>query len=421
MALMDLISLGADKQAVIFDIGAAFTKIGFAGEFSPRHIIRSEIKTMIKGDLVTSKLFKDNNNIDCNELREFFHMIYFKYLLVNPKERRVVICDSILKSINVRNLIAQVLFKDFEIISLCFISSHLLAVFSLGLKTGLVIDCGYTETTVVPIFEELPILSAMEYINLAGKTVHQHINDQILKNGIVESNGTEKLANSVITSIDEVVLEDIKTQCCFVGRFSSNLIAVPVKYYINGGLVLNVSGKLRACSLDILFQGNDDDQSITTTILDAILKCPIDCRKLLAENIVVVGGTCMSTGFLPRLYSELNHLITTEPYKDKLFLKKFVFHKTAIPENCSVWLGGAMFSALELLAEQSISREAYQLNPKIPDWSSILSVSKEDLSKSHSEKYKWEGFRKTLPLSNPKFLPVSYSSELIKKDFSFVK
>ena len=421
MALMDLISLGADKQAVVFDIGSAFTKIGFAGEFSPRHIVRSEIKTIVNGDLVTIKLFKDKGNINYNEFRDFFHMIYFRYLLVNPKERRVVICDSILKSVCVRNLIAQILFRDFEVVSICFVPSHLLALFSLGLKTGLVIDCGYEETTVVPIFEEFPILSAMDYINLAGKSVHQHINQQIFENGIVESDGTEKSAKLILHSIDEVVLEDIKVQCCFVGRFSSSLVAAPAKYPLDGGQVLNVNGKLRAHSLDILFQGNNDDQSITTTVLDAILKCPIDCRKLLAENVVVVGGTSMSPGFLSRFYAELNHILSTEPYVKKLFFKRFAFHKAAVPENCCIWQGGAMFSALEILAEQSISREAYQINSNIPDWSSVLSLSKEDTSKLLNEKYKWEGFRKTLPPSNQKFSPISYSTELMKKDFGITK
>lgn len=136
---MDLIGFGADKQAVVIDIGSMYTKVGFAGEYSPRHIIRSQITEHNTGVLTTITLLDIQNydvevsKVDCEKkltdfternfngeeeklkkekkfkfFKDFFQMLYFKYLLVNPKERRVVISESMLKSVDMRNIVAEV-------------------------------------------------------------------------------------------------------------------------------------------------------------------------------------------------------------------------------------------------------------------------------------------------------------------------
>ncbi|EEC10317.1 hypothetical protein IscW_ISCW008262, partial [Ixodes scapularis] len=47
-------------------------------------------------------------------LKEFFYTLYFKYLSVNPKDRRVVVAESVLCPTLFRNTVAQVLFEHFE-------------------------------------------------------------------------------------------------------------------------------------------------------------------------------------------------------------------------------------------------------------------------------------------------------------------
>jgi len=400
MSLVDLIGLGADKQAVIFDIGAAFTKIGFAGEFVPRNIIRSTVATIIDGERQLIKLIETTDRSkEENYLlfKDFFHTIYFRYLLVNPKERRVVISESMLTSIQLRNVIVKVLFNHFEVVSVLFIPSHLLALFAMGLHTGLIVDCGYNETSVVPIYEQFPLLNAMTYIDLAAKAVHQHIKDNIMENAIVQIKHEEKPAKSVLNDISELTFEDIKVRCCFVGRRECNLVATPVKYPIDSDKILQVTGKLRAHAMDVLFEPNDEDHSIATIILDSILECPIDCRKELAEKIVLVGGGVMAKGFESRLYSEIKFLLDSQKYENKLFLKKFSFCKPLVPPNYSSWLGAAMFGALEILGDYSISKERYKVDEKIPDWSSVLSINPDDVNKGFMEdKYKWNNMRKSL-------------------------
>ena len=83
MPRYDGIGVIAEKHAVVLEVGAAFTKVGYAGEASPRAIIRSpnlkELGTEFHDTVVA-----------------FVHKLYFEHLLVNPKDRRVVLVEDII-------------------------------------------------------------------------------------------------------------------------------------------------------------------------------------------------------------------------------------------------------------------------------------------------------------------------------------
>jgi len=399
MALMDIISLSSDKQAVILDIGHSFTKIGFAGELGPRHIIKSEIRQMKGSTVQIRKIFQSGlSKEEMHEIfREFIHMVYFKYLLVNPKERRVVICESIFQSVDVRNILAKVMFKHFDVVSLAFAPSDLLALFSSGLRSGLILDCGYYETSIVPVYEQTPIIKAAKFFPVASKELHDDIKSQILSNGIVTINGNEIPAKDHLSDINEDTLEDIKIRCCFVGKRGVARSAKDVSYPLKENQVLRVDGKLRAHAYDILFNGDEEDRSLATLILDSILSTPIDCRRTLAENVVLIGGSVMAPGFENRLHEELSFLLNETHYQKKIKMTSIKIKRSPVPSIYSSWQGGAIFGALEVLADHSISRDRYHTNPFIPDWASVLSHKEESKNIIEEGKYKWSGFRKSVP------------------------
>lgn len=66
----------------------------------------------------------------------FVYRLYFQHLLVNPKDRRVVLVDALLGPIQFKQVISRVLFKHFEVLSILYASSHLMPMFTLGLQTG---------------------------------------------------------------------------------------------------------------------------------------------------------------------------------------------------------------------------------------------------------------------------------------------
>lgn len=386
---------GGEKHTVVLDIGAAYTKCGFAGETGPRSIIPSEvIRTQ------TGKNLKPVRICDCSIFNEeelydvlvdFIHVIYFRHLLVNPKDRRVLIVESILCPTSFRNVLALVLFKHYEVMSVLFAPTHLMSLFTLGIQTALVLDCGYKESFVLPIFNGVPLLGAWESLPLAAKMLHSSLEQQILENCMVTIDKSENVKlSSFVDSIKETVLEDIKVRMCFAtklerGKQIQNAIQqngsldkeklpsclADVNYPMDGNKVLHISGRIRESLAEELFQINDDGQSLPAMLLDSILKCPIDTRKALAANIVVIGGTAMLPGFKYRLLAELRDLSHKPHYANLLALDKFKIHIPPCKENYTAWLGGAIFGALEILPSRSLSKEQYLASGIVPDWTVV--------------------------------------------------
>lgn len=81
--------------------------------------------------------------------------------------------ESLLTTTQFRDTLAKVLFRHFEIGSLMILSSHLVAISTLGTETALVLDVGYEEAVLIPIFEGIPVLKAWQALPLASRAVHE--------------------------------------------------------------------------------------------------------------------------------------------------------------------------------------------------------------------------------------------------------
>lgn len=73
----------------------------------------------------------------------------------------------------------------------------------------------------------------------------------------------------------------------------------------------------------------------------SMFQCPIDTRKVLSENLLIIGGTAMLPGFLHRLLAEIRSLVEKPKYRDALATKSFRIHSPPAKPNCTAWLGGA--------------------------------------------------------------------------------
>lgn len=143
-------------------------------------------------------------------------------------------------------------------------------------------------------------------------------------------------------------------RCCFVTKreraeslrsTSSEITPCPsVNYPMGGSKSLTISGKLRELAYEIFFEEDLDHLCLSTMILDAISNVDVGSRVLLAENIVLIGGTCMTPGFKARLKDELYRQLKNERYSKFKNIKTFKFHTPPAKENYIAWLGGKCIS-----------------------------------------------------------------------------
>jgi actin-related protein len=57
--------------------------------------------------------------------------------------------------------------------STLFVPSHLVALCTLGVKTALVIDVGYQEVQIIPVYEGVPVLCAWQAQPLAACAIEK--------------------------------------------------------------------------------------------------------------------------------------------------------------------------------------------------------------------------------------------------------
>ncbi|KZT01408.1 actin-domain-containing protein [Laetiporus sulphureus 93-53] len=410
-------SLYGTEDRIIIDPGSHIWKVGFSGEGKPRDaffaagqcgmslwtLSRSmkpaegeEEERMLEARLQTS-------------LRRVFH----HSLMTDPKSRKVILVEHPLLPMYLKEMIARLLFENLQVPSVSFASSHLLALLAAGRLTGLVLDCGHLESTVLPIYSSRPLFPQLQTTPLAGMRLSSHIRALLLLFGTYLPPPTSLSAAANIPAatrsmrvpeevLTDAVIEEVKTRCCFVGdaldaesralsssgddpmdvdlppsdpamsesEFSrvsadfesnvssqqaassgfsvvshsqvpnpdqprpgeSHLQALATMYKRHstatdlhmrvdppasqqtgtGRGTLIIPGWIRERAAEVLFEGGDvDESSVAEVILDSLLKVPIDLRKTLASSILVVGGTPMLPGFIPRLQAELVRAVST--------------------------------------------------------------------------------------------------------------
>ncbi|CAG2181607.1 unnamed protein product, partial [Oppiella nova] len=207
-------------------------------------------------------------------LKQFIRILYFRYLAVNPKDRRLVIVESIFCCTRFRNQLLKVLYFHYDIQALLIVPQHLVCLATLGVSTALVLDVGYKEAVAIPVIEGVTAVDGLQFAPLGGKSVHYRIMDELIQRRATIRHANEETVIS--EPLDETLLEDIKIRTCFVAPFErgvrlsqqrvdfdegSAITSPPndVKYPIDGQRVLHIPGSLRESVCEVLFEMYGDE------------------------------------------------------------------------------------------------------------------------------------------------------------------
>lgn len=385
-----------DKNIVILEFGRHYTKCGFAGESAPRAIIKTTIKGTYLHDITDMKTLETS-------LGDFVEQIYFNHLAVSPKEKKVVIVESVFCKSVFRNALTRVFFDQFNVPALLFVPDHLMSLATLGRSTGLVIDIGSEEAISIAVVNGVTLLDGAQFASLGAKTLDALISYQLSKN---DSELKDLLTPELI--------EDIRIKACFVAptepddikvkdklkrakeiQSESIRMAVENNQEISMGTIygclisseqddesppdvecstgiqrtISVPGNLRKGACEIFFALFGLEQSLTSMVINTIFQAPIDCRRVLAENIIVIGGLANVPGLEHRLSGELKKLDKHERYKRNMPIK-FKFHQAICPRNYVSWLGAAIFCNPSSIELRATTREQWLRDGKrdLRDW-----------------------------------------------------
>jgi actin-related protein 10 len=325
----------AEKKAIVFDLGSAYIKCGFAGEGSPRHVIKSQFSAEYERCPPVSK----SEWIEI--LGVLFSDLYFRYLQAKPKERRVLICEHLLAPAAFREAAAYVLFEQLKAPSILFSPCEMLALYTTGLSTGIVIDSGRTRTRILPVYHGMALQSSYQCIPLGALSVVGRLRTLI-----------DKESGSFGAACTADTLQDMVVRTCFVLPMGSQAGVSAVQFPLSAAETFEVSGSLRTQSAEVFFTGDDDEGcSLTAAVLDTFLSCPVDVRPAVAQNVLVVGGAAMLPGFCARLAEELRAEAKRNPQYQclaPLLDAKLQFAKVSFPRNMLSWAGASLVGGTEV-------------------------------------------------------------------------
>ena len=166
------------SPTVVIDAGSGNTRAGFAGEDAPRAVFPSIVgrarqpgifigmgsKTMFVGDEAISKRgilsmkYPISRGIVTNwdALEELLHYTFYDKLRVEPELHPLLLTEPPLNPKSNREKMTQIIFETFNIPFFLLSLNAVLALFSTGRSTGLVIDSGDSVSHLFPSTKDSP-------------------------------------------------------------------------------------------------------------------------------------------------------------------------------------------------------------------------------------------------------------------------
>eukprot|EP00644_Phytophthora_capsici_P008038 jgi/Phyca11/125463/e_gw1.58.148.1 len=346
----------SDKSALVLDLGARYARCGISGERAPRCVERWQVGDMLQSPLSAAEWQQ--------YLYPKLHALCFDLLLVNPTRRRFVVCEDLLLPRVFRETLLNILFDVLKASAVTMVPSMMAVLYATANHTALVVDCGWAETRLLPVFKGIPLPYLYETVSVGSRNCCEAIKRELDASRDQPMDGS-KLA----TPVTEAMAEDILERACFAQQKTQD------------NDILQVSGNLRTAAVEQLLIGDDttDGTSIVDGIIHVLKNAPLDIRAAMLENLLLVGGTAMIPGLAQRVVAEVREALRhdNEFASASNSVDRAQVVRTNFPRNMLAWVGGSIYAATDSARVSAISSQEYSSSKgtSIPDW---LTVAEEE-------------------------------------------
>lgn len=358
---------------IVIDNGSSFIKGGFAGKQIPSSVVHSVCKytdddryfvgasayDVPKGRLVYP--LEPLHEHDWNALEDSWEYIYERELFVKPDRNPVIMTEVPMMCSMARNKMAEILFEMFEVPALHIGNSAVMSLFSQGMTTGLVVECG-NRFQVIPVVNGTIIetSSRKSRVGLAGLT--EYFSRLLARRGYPSFCQSPK-------ELD--IARKIKESACYTvmdyeAEIAKPEVTAPVNISVmRNGAKENITlelGNERFMVPEAIFRPSEllgiDMVGIQHQIFDVVKHCPIDVRKTLLQNIVLSGGSTLFPGFAERLQKEVLDIARTQGFGLR---NSDVVVKAPRNRKFLSWAGGSLLGSMipDFVENQCLSIDDY--------------------------------------------------------------
>eukprot|EP00061_Rhincodon_typus_P016002 g43984.t1 len=206
--------------ALVIDMGSSICKVGYAGQPRPDSVLasilgyprgRSKRNNITVGKMVSTepdlKLIRPTRQgiiVDWIAAEDLLRHVFYEDLKVSPEEHAILISDPPLSPTTNREKIAELLFERFNVPAMHVSYQSVLAVYSYGKTTGLVVDSGDGVTHSVPVHDGYNMPDGISRIDLGGHDLTTYLIKLLSE------------AGNAFHEKGRYIVEDIKQKCCYV-------------------------------------------------------------------------------------------------------------------------------------------------------------------------------------------------------------
>ena len=219
------------------------------------------------------------------------------------------------------------LFQEFNFSAIMVEISEYFAFLTFGISTGCVLNLGYYQSLIYPFNDNRPVLNAIVKTDLGGlavtNTLKHFLNSQFK---YIQSSFFDKFA-------EEIKIEKIRL-CMDLEEYLSH---TPAENHVETVEVPKFKIKMslgieKYLAPEILFDpelGNYSTSSIDNMVIDSVKLCHPTLRRVLYNDIILVGGSANIPNIVPRLH---------ERFKKIPLLINTKIHREDKPE-ITIWRG----------------------------------------------------------------------------------